>query len=240
MHICVLSDSHAAAVKSGYEQLGDSLGCKITIFAAPNRGLRFFKISDTKDRLSWTDPAIRDMISNTSGGLAEVVVADYDAFLVHGLFVIPPRFDTRHSRAFQSAATQSMLSGSLGLRLATELAGITKAPVLLSPEPLLADLEDDGVTSVQKRSNAPVDPLPFEAVCDAMRAACDIAGIDWLFQPPSTIGPRLNTDRSYSTNPSRLSVGADEKHLEKDVRHMNSDYGSSVLKALVEKVGNLT
>lgn len=240
MRICVLSNSHAAAVKSGYEQLGDSLGCKITIFAASSRGLTSFKINDAKDRLRWSDPAIRDMISKTSGGLSEVIVADYDAFLVHGLFVIPPRFDKRHSPAFQSAATQSMLSSSLGQRLAKELAGMTKAPVLISPEPLLADLEDDGVTSVKKRSNAPLDPLPLEEVWDAMRAACDIAGIDWLFQPSSTIGPRLNTLRSYSTNSSRLSVGSDEKHLDRDVRHMNSDYGSHVLKALVEKVESLT
>ena len=237
MRICVLSNSHAASLRGPAAEVEKDTGCVFTFFAAPNRSMRQVVVDKDRGRLTAKTGSVQEFLSLTSNGLNYVDVAEYDAFLLHGLFVTPPRFDTRHSEAFREAATKDMLAASESQRLTRILREVSDAPILISPEPFPADFEDNEQDKVLSTAYAPKAPQSSEAIYQSMSDNFLGANVHWLRQEPSTIGTRLNTKRSFSTGSRRLKQGDQEAaHKERDVRHMNEKYGKIVLRMACRKV----
>lgn len=237
MRICVLSNSHAASLYGPAADVEKDTGCVFTFFAAPNRGMRHLVVDKNSGRLTAIKKGIQQFLSLTSGGLKYIDSAEYDAFLLHGLFVTPPRFDIRHSEAFREAATKDMLAVSESQRLTKILREVSVAPILISPEPFPADFEDNDEDKILPTAYAPKKPQSTEAIYQGMSDNFLGSGVHWLRQDPNTIGGRLNTQRSFSTGSGRLKQGDQRAaHKERDVRHMNEKYGEIVLRMACEKV----
>ena len=99
LKIGILSNSHAASLKVGWESIKENYpNIELTFFAAANKGMAKVK-PESGNRFTSADILITRMLSITSGGLGSIEVDDYDAFLVYGLFLILPRLDHRHTRA---------------------------------------------------------------------------------------------------------------------------------------------
>lgn len=233
MRICILSNSHAAALQGNLEQVGTESGCAFTVFATPTTGMQTLLV-DEERRYLYTDAGkVKDYFRATSGGLEAVNVAQYDAFLVHGLFMTPPRFDQRHSSAFRAATCRAVLEKSEGQRVAHMLRTLTTAPICLSPEPLKADFEDDDTTLVRPTTNAPANPVDPAVIWTGLEQACTVGGSRWIFQDAATIGTRLNTKRHFASGAARLNVDGDKTHKVKNISHMNAAYGEAVLRTAV-------
>lgn len=230
MRICVLSNSHAASLQGAVEAVQKDTGDVFTIFAAPNRGMKQVKLDADKKRLVPSKDGIEDFFRLTSEGLQHIEIADYDAFLLHGLFIQPPRFDKRHSQALRAEVAKEILGTSEATSLAQKVREATSVPILVSPEPLPADFEEDDETTVRIDANAPQNPSDLAEVWQVLSDNFPLSDVNWLWQDPSTIGTRMNTKRSYSTGSQRVQVTAKEDHNLRDVRHMNAKYGDVVLR----------
>ncbi|MEP5152251.1 hypothetical protein, partial [Planktotalea sp.] len=208
-----------------------------SIFAVARHGIRDLKLSADRSALEPRSQQIREKLSFVSGGLESIVLSSYDAFLLHGLFLIPPRIDRRHSSALRQISVKEMLTECDAQKLARLIASGSKAPILISPEPLLADIGND---IVRKNSNAPTQPVQYEEVCATIEDEFGQPGVHWLWQDPSTIGDQFNTIREYSVGSVALKGLKNAKqHASIDVRHMNDDYGRIVLENVVEKLRTL-
>lgn len=237
MKICILSNSHGAAIKAAVDAMSnEALGAEVVIFAAPKHGMGRLVPDASGQVLACDNEGVSNMLRMTSGGLDRIEIGAYDGFILHGLYLIPPRLDRRHSGALAQAAVRDMLALSTAPGLARALVAATKAPVLISPEPLLADQE--GLDIPARPSNAPSDPLPYDTIMDMVEAEFGVPGVHWLRQPGHTMGERLSTLRQYSTESTRL---AEENiaHKDGDVRHMNADYGRLVLEAAAARFSDL-
>lgn len=225
MRLCVLSNSHGAALKWALTETDIGKHAEIVLFGVPNRGLKGLEPDESGRTLRPRNEATASVLAVTSGGLREVVIADFDAFLVHGLFLYIPRLDQRHSTAVRSEAIRAMLDQALGLNLARSIARLTKAPVIISPDPLYADLD---APLYAQRALPPTRPVAYADVCAAVQNMAGLGGIRFLPQPSETIGTRLDTLPDYCTGSRRILN--DEVHREADRRHMNGSYGALVLR----------
>jgi hypothetical protein len=242
MKICILSNSHGAALKTALNAMpSGALEAEVSVFAAPGRHLSKLLPNSGGQHLV-VDPRypladnVRNFFKATSGKSDTIEIGAYDGFILHGLYLIPPRLDRRHSGALAQAAVRDMLALSSAPGLARALVAATSAPVLISPEPLLADQE--GLDIPARPSNAPSDPLPYDTIMDMVEAQFGVPGVHWLRQPPHTMGERLSTLRHYSTESTRLAK-EDIAHKDGDVRHMNADYGRLVLEAAAARFSDL-
>jgi len=242
MKICILSNSHAASLKSALNKMSaeDLEGKEFAIVAAPNVGLKDLSLSDDHRRLTPRNKEIADYISRVSNGLREVEIASYDAFFLHGLDTIPPRIDRRHSTALRKLAVKDMLFNCIAKSISKMLCRATDTEVWISPEPLPADIGED----VKRQSiDAPTEPVRYSEVCDLIENEFSHPNIRWLWQDKSTIGEQLNTLQEYSVGSVRLMAEqSGVKHHSTDIRHMNENYGRIVLLNLIKglKVHNGT
>lgn len=209
-----------------------TLDAEVTIFAAPKHGMKRLYHDAESASLATGHPGLEKMLKLTSGGLGRVEIGAYDGFLLHGLFLIPPRFDRRHSAGFVRSALDDMLSVSAAPDLARLLTQHASAPVLVSPEPLLADQYEGAPTSM-----VPSQPMSYPDICGLIAERFGVPGVRWLWQPEETIGPSLDTPRAYSTSSERLLK--QEEHKTHDVRHMNALYGELILRSAVARLVEL-
>lgn len=229
MRICVLSNSHGASIKWALDEADLSEATTVTIFGAPKRGLEGLKPDDDGQVVRPRNESLGDHFATTSGGTREIVLSDYDAFVVHGLFVTIPRLDRRHSGAVRAAAMSAMLDQALGLDIARSLSGWTDKPVALSPDPLFADLD---LGPHGRWAPPPTEPVPYPEICEALLATADLGSVRFVPQPAETIGDRLDTRPEFSTGSRRILN--DEEHKDADGRHMNGRYGALVLRDVLQ------
>lgn len=224
MRICIFSNSHGAALKDAVTSGNAIPDLEITVFAAPSAGLNALQFDESKNCFFSADPKIAAVLRITSDGQDTVDVADYDAFLVHGLFFTVPRLDKRHSRAIREATADSVIDQFAGLRLARIIRSRVQAPVALSPDPLYADI---GNKFRPPAPSLPDQPMRYDDICALMAERIADPGMLYLWQPAQTIGPHLNTLIEYTTGSKRYIL--DQRRPRDDVRHMNGDYGRLVL-----------
>lgn len=237
MRICVLSNSHAASLKLGYEALppGERHALEPTFFAS--RSWRLLALEPAGGRLICGDPAVRRDLAFTSGGLTEVDPAAYDAFLLHAMafrYEYEPFGARFYSQAFVTAWVGGMWEASLCRILLGRLQAITGKPIFLSPQPFRSAGDQALVEGVGASPTA--RPPMAELV-----AATGILGAraSFLPQPPGTVSGDLFTAPRFSRGSTRLDVGdamSGRPHPADDHAHMNGEYGREVWRALQERV----
>jgi len=117
MNICVISNSHAASLKNGWETIGERFpNIDITFFAAPNRGMSGVKFDVESRAYKTRNHSVRKVLAMTSGGYGRIDIDSYNAFLVYGLFLDIPKLDLRLSEAVKSVTLDDCVARSLNFR----------------------------------------------------------------------------------------------------------------------------
>jgi hypothetical protein len=222
MKLCVIGDSHIAALKLAWPEAGQiAAGIEPTWFwlhASAVRSLRFHG-----DRVSPRDRETR-MHLLASSGTARLQISDYDAFLVVGLMLRP--FDA--ARVARRSRKDSDLKSGMrrtcraapGIVLAKALRRRTARPIVVMPAPVpsRAVLTAPGTEVVWMTRDGRTRLIAlYRAALQAVAAA---AGLQVAF-PPNSMSPGGVLRDAYATGAT--------KRGRPDFRHGNSAYGARVL-----------
>lgn len=216
MEICVIGDSHAAALKSGWEQIrGQTDGHALTFFAAP--GDQIGELAVRNDRLVPSSEKLREALIKTSGGRHRIVTARYDVFFLCGL-----KLTINLLRPGETDASMfAKVDGSPLASALRKLRQCTTRPVVVVPQPF--SVRPGGSYSASRRA------LVFDNACH--RLASENAST-FLPQPEETRDATgIGTLAKFARSAARLGGGTD------DGAHMNADYGAIVLRAAFAALG---
>lgn len=154
LRICAIGNSHLAALRSGWSLCAaDHPGLQITWFGAMWDGIAELRRVD-RSLCATHAPEVEATLAWTSGGLRQIVLDDYDAFLLAGLKLSftslarlyggsrtllqsqDPPAKRLISRAVFDAASQGLIRGSQSLTLARSIREATESRLVLIPDPL--------------------------------------------------------------------------------------------------------
>lgn len=241
--ICVLGNSHTAALKGGWESGGGRPGLVPDFFGALSSGMASLAFSD--GQLLPQDPEAAAFFRSISGTGKGAIAADYDAFLLcgMGLFPVPvfqnySRFatpSTRNSDAphyVSDACIDDLLWDHIGrsmmLHCARLVRQVTDAPVFLAWQAFYAETLFDiewraaQMTPILENGDQPYVLARMKAVEDRLAAE----GFQILHQPPETLAQGIMTRAEFSRGSVLFRQELTQQHRANDVFHMNSDYGA--------------
>ena len=222
MKVCVISNSHLASLKKGADQLDESnIEVHLTFFGSPNRGIAQLRPNKEEGCLSSNNEKVREHLAQSSGGLSEISYADYDAFLIYGLFLTIPQLDQRLSSRVMRQTLDDTVDLSLAMRTVKKLHKLGSKPVFCSAEPLLSENRFD---RGHKRPSSNV--LPLNKTQALLKERIEDANTWFIEQPIGSIVDDFSTKAKYSKSSLRFDGG---EHLARDIRHMNADYGQLYL-----------
>lgn len=192
------------------------------------------------------------------GGVAEIVLDEFDAFVVAGCMVALPQAtniyrDARWpglpslageadvaaleprlmSRAAVLATVAANLGDRLGLRLAARLRTGTDAPIWVASQPRLS-ARVKGKPRPTTRGHLMAlrngDAAAVSALFDeAAHIAASRANTGFLPQPEATIDDHIFTSEPYVAEAPRLTPEGRATQPEDDILHANAAYGAAVL-----------
>ena len=222
MKICVIGNSHVAAIKLAYEALLAETPHEMTFFAGLGRRIERFEVANGVLVPPADDHKIQYAINITSGGLTEVDPALYDSFLIVGMSGGVNRLVSSVTRHLSEGATTCAITdywhNSRLPCLLKNLRSLTKKPIMVGLAPLLAeaqvnDTTPEAYTRLVTLSNA----LYFS------RFNATLIG-----QPLDTIVNGDATEIGFSRMSEKLLKGGNELgglHPEGENSHMNKEYG---------------
>lgn len=230
--ICVLGDSHAAALKKGWDRIApERPDCVLTFFPAPAHLVGDLVVSG--NALVANGGKLGSLFATASGGL-DRIAADYDHYLVcgYGLTVATVRGaylsalqPDRAPRARFLDETMAALRGTAMMEVMTRLRAVTARPVTMLAAPLAA--RETFWDNLERRGHALAFVETFFGACRRLAADFDAA---FLPQPKRTLHPRGMTRPRYARNAAKLSGTDDDGH------HMNAEYGAIVLAAALDAI----
>lgn len=243
MRLCVIGNSHIAALKLGWDQLktkGQAPDLKPSFFGAPSDGVRHLRAEN--GRLT---PKRKDIAEHFQrmGGADHIVLDHYDAFFLIGLNVSIKRI----LRFYKSHAWVG-LKGTEGKglvhpgfardflteRYADTLMGVTAGhlqgrKVLALAEPFWAEWIRAGAKGVPEYGwDAAITAGDGEAIGQMFRdtvAASLPPHAQFLPQPAATVAHGITSALACNKDASRLISGEGGGT---DAAHMNGDFGARV------------
>lgn len=222
MKICVIGNSHVAALKQGWERVSvqrEYSDVSLDFFAAPRDGVKQLKYRD--GALSTDDPELKSHMRTSSQGMEKIVVADYDVFVIHGLLSL-----NKVARTYVSARHRdfSFVGGLIEASLAVKLQRVIEGlgvPVFLSTEPMFSE------TVLSAETNYGYDAFAKqglsltrtgEALVDQWRSC--IRDLPVVEQPEDTIVGGMFTRSEYLSKRS-------------DSLHMNQEFGAKMMDKII-------
>lgn len=229
MNICVLGDSHVAAIKNGWEKIkNDHPQHQLIFFASPGPGLWELRLKGSV--LVPNNRKLAENFNYTSGGLSCVELNDYDAILLVGMGLEIPRIDTRYSNAVINQIFNDSTEKSLNIRLCKKIQPVFTRAIYLAPTPQRA--------SISRPRLAQYKLNYFDAIKLAQTKFA-VNSVSIVAQPHETIVDDWFTKRIYSIGSQRLAVNDStysQYHDDIDDSHMNESFGqlwlNDFLKAL--------
>jgi hypothetical protein len=236
--ICIIGDSHVAALKTGWDAMGDTAH-DVTFFAAPLPMLAHIAIDDGK--LIATDPKLEAHFVRTSGGRTAIEDV-YDAYIVCGQGLgfynaqyvynrcrmpeLEPLEDALElTREAFEAAVDEHQEKSRALQTLDKLRQITKAPLLVVAMPIPTR---EGKLPIWKKLERNGDK---RKMLEIFRESCErlavLRGARFLPQPPETFAE----DGTTRTELGRAGARLRATEVKDDLYHMNGVYGEIVLRA---------
>jgi hypothetical protein len=253
--VCVLGNSHTAALQRAWRnRLAAAVpNVTLTFFAARSQKLRHVALKE--GTLVPDDDDLAESLAMTSGGLSQVELGRYDAFLMAGLGarITLTSLCTEHGTvdhlqwgAVEHLVSRTCFRAMLAAGLTDNLAfwlldrireSGSAAPVLICPTPFYSDIE---LERPMLRKHPRLSDAAFRArVIDEGKAiAFEEAarhGGEIVWQDDSTIGSPGYTKRAFTHNALRLGKEASD-----DGKHMNEDYGGIVLTKAFERLDQLS
>ena len=218
MRICVLGNSHVASLKLGLEKLpGARQRFTMEFFASRAGALEGLHLKDR--RLVPRSENLARAIAHTSGGKRDVVLDDYDAFLVYGLGFRLPVVETQVSAAVRRQVCRDTAVGTLSFHMCSLLRQATDKPVYVGHDPQ----EAEG----RKRPDVSRS-LPYDGVYDLTKSALRDEDLRLVRQPRGTFANSWFTKPEFAAGSTRLDIGdakSNELHKDVDNKHMNGDFG---------------
>jgi hypothetical protein len=227
-----------------------------TWFGAVRDGMS--RVRRSGGTLRATTPEVEESFAWTSGGLREVVVAEYDAFLLVGLgfsftslarlyrdYRTPAQSQAlrkRHaiSGAAFDVAADGLVRGSLGMTLARVIRGITNRPILIAADPLPGEAAARGKEAElwQHLAAHPDGAALFAQFNAQAEREAKAAGITFLPQPAETRAALPYTRDALRRGAVRMRATGDTPFEEEDVGHMGPDYGAALLAVALGRLGD--
>jgi hypothetical protein len=262
MRVCILGNSHVAALRAAWGQQPDRWpGLHPSFVAAPRSLLQHMAVLD--GTLVPTDATTRAALQRLCGQ-TEVTLAAQDAFVIVGLSVtlataLQPYRDARwpglpsldqwpdlHSlphRFVSAEAAQAivsdMLHRRLGVQLVQRLRAATPCPIYLIPQPRSSDMilkHRSPATRLHRIAIGNGDGAAIAGLFDrSLAMTLAAAGAQLLPQPAPTIRQHLLTDHRFMAGPERLEPVHEQDTP--DTNHANALYGAVVLDQIAAAVG---
>jgi hypothetical protein len=245
--ICIIGNSHVAALRAGMELVPKLMkNFSLDFFAAQSDMLRELELKGTM--LVPTSEPTRQRMSAISGGRSEIETSNYLHFVVVGL-----RFNfveavnvLRHyrlyglngtdgstspylSRACFAAFIESKLRASTAVYLAGLLRKVSRGQIVLIPQPYPgADVLRGSIWKLAAGNGAlTYAAQQYENI--ARRLANDLQ-FEVLFQPPGTLLQPGITQGKYAVDSVRLGNDMNARHPPGEAAHMNASFGAAVLR----------
>ncbi|BBL75046.1 hypothetical protein [Methylomagnum ishizawai] len=246
MKICLLGNSHSAALKIAYDALdADSRkALDVTFFASRGGGLAKALEPQGKKLIS-TDELITSHIGYTSGGLTFIDPEAYDVFILHAFGtqydyeILDANEEAYYSKEFLTDYCAELIGRRPNINLLSNLASITSKPIYLSQQPFQSELNANLKSKVK---SSKVDPPDLGECLKRFLAKQDHKNVKLLLQPPETIVDKIFTLAEFSVDSERLDINdqiskKSDKHNVRDMHHMNSKYGRLVWLYFLQQVG---
>lgn len=230
MKLCVISNSHVVSLRQGWEQVNNFFpDTSITFFASHGITLTLLEVRKGTKKgsgvLYTQEGLVERVLEQTSGGLKQIDISQYDAFFVYGIKLRIPLIPIGTSDAVIQQTYYDCITLSGNYDVITKIKSINKsAKIFVGHAPLPAR---------QMTPSAAYPPLgtalvPYDVVFNAIKTTLRQRNIILLSQPRSTIGEDLVTKQEYSKGSVRLDTIPGEQlgdHAQQDIRHMNADFG---------------
>lgn len=241
--LCVIGNSHIAALKLGWETIrSDFPDVQLFFFGAPGR--KMVGLTAVNQHLEPTDDIQRRYFRQTSGG-RESIHANYDAYLFHAMQFGITRLEWFLSRerpenqkhddrrpisdACFYDCVLGILRGTTATQTIAELRKITSAPATLTPQAMPSeDQTDSTLAHLDSVGDAATVRDIFAAAASMLAREFDFA---FLPQSPETLAGPCKTKRQYCTGSVALAGGGRNAHPQDDYQHMNAEYGALLLRA---------
>jgi hypothetical protein len=243
--LCVIGNSHIAALKLGWEVIRKRVkGVEITFFGSAGRGIADLVLSE--GRLVPSTEKLRQSLAYTSEGRETIDCSAYDLFCLAGMvscrwvgFSLKshcPMGEGRENDArdlvsapFVRQVARSLIDQSVALQTARKIRAATTAPILIMPAPL----PSIRILKREKTARQFVGVEYLEPIFgDEMNRAAAALDSRYLPQPPETRQGAIFTKNIFSVGSVRLTQELDRRHARCESGHMNQRFGVRVLKAV--------
>lgn len=239
MKICVVGNSHLAAIKLGWDISPLKDEHQATFFGASGLGLKCLTV--VEGALQPTDEVVATSFGRTAG--RQTIEGDYDLFVIVGCSIGTPNglatFKTHQtdeihresgsahliSESCLTATMRGLIEHSLATNVAGKIRQISSAPIALLPSPnishdVLGDKNADfwRMSDIRVRASDHYWRLADEILSPSM-TVCR--------QPEETVVDGVFTEAAYSRNAKRIWA-ADPAATQPptDRLHMNAEFGA--------------
>jgi len=244
MRICVIGNSHLAALKQAWDQLTfDYREIELVFFGARASAMTHLEVQN--GCLVPTNEETRQDIYFTSGGQSLIDINGFDAVLLYGLacdtHIFSPALATHRvgniadtTRKIMSLSCftricEDRVRRSLMFKIASLVRSVSGVPIFISPSPFPSRscVEDtSGKWNILAANYCqPIQQGYYDGI---NRAFQSFEGI-FLPQPGDTVTDFLFTKTQFSKGSIRLIEGLSSAHPDDDYNHMNKDYGNAFL-----------
>ena len=226
IRLCILGNSHVAALKTGADPvLARNPDLRLGFFAARSDKTRAMAVEGMTYRPQTR--ALADQFALTSGGLRDINPAEWDAYLIYGYGSRRRSGDFMHglSRDFREALFTARLRDSLLAQHLDALRGLSDAPLFAA----LTPLELEGPRRARLLAHSAEVALAQAQLCDGF-------GAQLIAQPEASRLRDRFTHPEYGQAAPRLADAAGQRcpvHEAGDYRHMNAAYGALWLRAFL-------
>lgn len=246
--LCVVGNSHIAALKLAFDRARDAGGsvlesAEITFFGAPRDGLRH--VTQEDGVIHPGRKGVRENFLRISGGMDQIRLADFDAFLLVGLNVSIKRllrFYLTHAwpqlsgRAgkvvvhprFAQEFLAERYADTLMVDLAAKIRSAVDRPVFAVAEPHWSAAARHAAKGPNYGWDAAISAGDAPALAQAFLGAVTQAlqpHVQFLPQPPETVEASILTRDEFNSGASKLITGDGGQT---DASHMNAAYGTAV------------
>jgi len=251
MKICVMGNSHLAALKLAWDELvTDYNQVELVFFGARANAMTHLK--EENGCLVPTNDRTKQDILFTSNGLELVDFTYFDAVLLYGLACDVRIFSSTlqnhkidknadSSRQFMtrdcfSKVCQDGAEHSLLFKMATMVRRLTDLPLIVSSSPFPSRAcVDDASHNWDFLVNDDSEMIR-QGYDDGIQRAFRVFQAKVIPQPERTVTDNIFTKTHYSNASVRLIEGFTFVHPENDHAHMNKDYGVEYLKDIFNMI----
>lgn len=234
MRVCVFGNSHVGSLRRAWERNKQKYAeIELTFFASPGKDLQGLKVSN--GNLIADSESLKDVLIYTSGTDGDVIVKDYDCFLIYAAQTKSFRLsrDRFYSEAVMSDSIKDVVEGTLSYRILKQIREVSDRFVFFGHTPLVASEKKDEDQSLEAYKNGIA--LLNERFYSKHQA-------ELLMQSEKTIVNGKNTRKEFTKNSKKLEMGKNVNrglHEEGDIRHMNDVFGRLWLEAFLPRLAKL-